>query len=39
MFVFLNACQVGAGQRVLGDYAGLANRLDTACPAPSESSM
>jgi len=24
MFVFLNACQVGAGQRVLGDYAGLA---------------
>jgi CHAT domain/FHA domain/TIR domain len=23
-FVFLNACQVGAGQRVLGDYAGLA---------------
>ena len=24
MFVFLNACHVGAGQRVLGDYAGLA---------------
>ena len=24
MFVFLNACQVGAGQRVLGDCAGLA---------------
>jgi len=24
MFVFLTACQVGAGQRVLGDYAGLA---------------
>jgi CHAT domain-containing protein len=23
-FVFLNACQVGAGQQVLGDYAGLA---------------
>lgn len=23
-FVFLNACQVGAGQEVLGDYAGLA---------------
>lgn len=23
-FVFLNACQVGAGDRVLGDYAGLA---------------
>ncbi len=23
-FVFLNACQVGAGQKVLGDYAGMA---------------
>jgi CHAT domain-containing protein len=23
-FVFLNACQVGAGKQVLGDYAGLA---------------
>jgi CHAT domain-containing protein len=23
-FVFLNACQVGAGQAVLGDYAGMA---------------
>ena len=23
-FVFLNACQVGAGDRILGDYAGLA---------------
>jgi CHAT domain-containing protein len=24
-FVFLNACQVGAGQEVLGDYAGMAS--------------
>jgi CHAT domain len=24
-FVFLNACQVGAGQRVLGDHAGMAS--------------
>jgi CHAT domain-containing protein len=23
-FVFLNACQVGQGQQILGDYAGLA---------------
>jgi CHAT domain-containing protein len=23
-FVFLNACQVGSGQKILGDYAGLA---------------
>jgi CHAT domain-containing protein len=24
-FVFLNACQVGSGNKILGDYAGLAN--------------
>ena len=29
-FVFLNACQVGAGTRVLGDYAGTASSLLTA---------
>jgi CHAT domain-containing protein len=26
-FVFLNACQVGAGQQVLGDYSGMAAAL------------